>query len=105
MNLLISATSVIAVGLAVGLASIRPGVAQGTAAGQAVEGIPRRREKYESEAAKSVNLSTAQWPVMHAPARSIPQSPHPSRSQPADPAPPEYRPAPVYPWPEPSGMP
>ncbi|KAK3428233.1 hypothetical protein EUGRSUZ_E00991, partial [Eucalyptus grandis] len=38
---LISATSVIAAGLAVGLASIGPGVGQGTAAGQAVEGIAR----------------------------------------------------------------
>ncbi|TXG70050.1 hypothetical protein EZV62_004985 [Acer yangbiense] len=37
MNPLISAASVIAVGLAVGLASIGPGVGQGTAAGQAVE--------------------------------------------------------------------
>ncbi|GAA0183902.1 hypothetical protein LIER_31238 [Lithospermum erythrorhizon] len=38
MNPLISAASVIAAGLAVGLASIGPGVGQGTAAGQAVEG-------------------------------------------------------------------
>jgi len=36
MDPLISATSVIAAGLAVGLASIGPGVGQGTAAGQAV---------------------------------------------------------------------
>lgn len=35
MNPLISAASVIAAGLAVGLASIGPGVGQGTAAGQA----------------------------------------------------------------------
>jgi F0F1-type ATP synthase membrane subunit c/vacuolar-type H+-ATPase subunit K len=39
MNPLVSAASVIAAGLAVGLASIGPGVGQGTAAGQAVEGI------------------------------------------------------------------
>ncbi|GKB36666.1 gypsy type transposase [Tanacetum coccineum] len=44
MNPLISAASVIAVGLAVGLASIRLGVGQGTAAGQAVEGIARQHE-------------------------------------------------------------
>ncbi|KAG0447338.1 hypothetical protein HPP92_028441 [Vanilla planifolia] len=41
-NPLISAASVIAAGLAVGLASIGPGVGQGTAAGQAVEGIARQ---------------------------------------------------------------
>ncbi|KAK8944142.1 hypothetical protein KSP39_PZI007939 [Platanthera zijinensis] len=44
MNPLISAASVIAAGLAVGLASIGPGVGQGTAAGQAVEGIVRQPE-------------------------------------------------------------
>ncbi|KAF1888349.1 hypothetical protein Lal_00015487 [Lupinus albus] len=44
MNPLIFAASVIAVGLAVGLASIGPGVGQGTAAGQAVEGIARQPE-------------------------------------------------------------
>jgi len=44
MNPLISAASVIAAGLAVGLASIGPGVGQGTAAGQAVEGIARQPE-------------------------------------------------------------
>ncbi|XP_042958249.1 uncharacterized protein LOC122293876 [Carya illinoinensis] len=44
MNPLISAASVIADGLAVGLASIGPGVGQGTAAGQAVEGIARQPE-------------------------------------------------------------
>ncbi|KAL2649250.1 hypothetical protein R1flu_017378 [Riccia fluitans] len=37
MNPLISAASVIAAGLAIGLALIRPGIGQGTAAGQAVE--------------------------------------------------------------------
>ncbi|XP_050897958.1 ATP synthase subunit b, chloroplastic-like [Lathyrus oleraceus] len=44
MNPLIAAASVIAAGLAVGLASIGPGVGQGTAAGQAVEGIARQPE-------------------------------------------------------------
>nr|QIQ22808.1 ATP synthase CF0 subunit III [Cistanche salsa] len=45
MNPLISAASVIAAGLAIGLASIGPGVGQGTAAGQeAVEGITRQPE-------------------------------------------------------------
>jgi len=39
MNPLISATSIIAVGLAVELAFIGPGVGQGTATGQGVEGI------------------------------------------------------------------
>jgi F-type H+-transporting ATPase subunit c len=42
MDPLISATSVIVVGLSVGLASIGPSVGQGTAAGQAVEGIARQ---------------------------------------------------------------
>ncbi|KAL8214554.1 hypothetical protein R6Q57_004003 [Mikania cordata] len=42
MNPLISAASVIAAGLAVGLASLGPEVGQGTAAGQAVEGIARQ---------------------------------------------------------------
>nr|QWW92765.1 ATP synthase III subunit [Thuidium sp. 49197] len=44
MNPLISAASVIAAGSAVGLASIGPGIGQGTAAGQAVEGIARQPE-------------------------------------------------------------
>ena len=44
MNPLISAASVIAAGLAVGLASIGPGIGQGTAAGQALEGIARQPE-------------------------------------------------------------
>ncbi|KAL6579160.1 hypothetical protein OROMI_009376 [Orobanche minor] len=44
MNPLISAASVIAAGLAVGLASIGPGIGQGIAAGQAVEGITRQPE-------------------------------------------------------------
>ncbi|GFP96902.1 50S ribosomal protein l14 chloroplastic [Phtheirospermum japonicum] len=41
MNPLISIASVIAAGLVVGLASIGPGIGQGTAAGQAAEGIAR----------------------------------------------------------------
>ncbi|KAK4362820.1 hypothetical protein RND71_018061 [Anisodus tanguticus] len=44
MNPLVSAAYVIAARLAVGLASIRPGVGQGTAASQAVEGITRQPE-------------------------------------------------------------
>lgn len=44
MNPLIATASVIAAGLAVGLASIGPGVGQGTAAEQAVEGIARQPE-------------------------------------------------------------
>ncbi|KAJ4737881.1 hypothetical protein LUZ62_007560 [Rhynchospora pubera] len=44
MNPIISAASVIAAGLAVGLASIGPGIGQGTAAGQALEGIARQPE-------------------------------------------------------------
>lgn len=44
MNPTIAATSVIAAGLAVGLAAIGPGVGQGTAAGYAVEGIARQPE-------------------------------------------------------------
>ncbi len=44
MNPLISAAYVIAAGLAVGLASIGLGIGQGTATGQAVEGIARQPE-------------------------------------------------------------
>jgi F0F1-type ATP synthase membrane subunit c/vacuolar-type H+-ATPase subunit K len=44
MNPLIADASVIAVGLAVGLASIGHGVGQGTVAGQAVKGIARQPE-------------------------------------------------------------
>jgi F0F1-type ATP synthase membrane subunit c/vacuolar-type H+-ATPase subunit K len=44
MNPLISAASVIAAGLAVGLASIGPGIGQCTVVGQAVEGIARQPE-------------------------------------------------------------
>eukprot|EP00952_Eustigmatos_sp_NYUAD-ZCMA_P000003 1-Eustigmatos_ZCMA.PRE.3 len=41
---IVAAASVIAAGLAVGLAAIGPGIGQGTAAGQAVEGIARQPE-------------------------------------------------------------
>jgi F-type H+-transporting ATPase subunit c len=44
MNPIIAAASVIAAGLAVGLAAIGPGMGQGTAAGYAVEGIARQPE-------------------------------------------------------------
>ncbi|KAL6584301.1 hypothetical protein OROMI_003590 [Orobanche minor] len=44
MNPLISAASIITVGLVVGLASIGPRIGQGIAAGQAVEGIARQPE-------------------------------------------------------------
>ena len=44
MNPLVAAASVIAAGLAVGLAAIGPGMGQGTAAGYAVEGIARQPE-------------------------------------------------------------
>ncbi|KNA26059.1 hypothetical protein SOVF_000850, partial [Spinacia oleracea] len=44
MNPLIVVASVIVAGFSVGLASIGPGVVQGTAAGQAVEGIARHPE-------------------------------------------------------------
>ena len=39
MDSIISAASVIAAGLSIGLAAIGPGIGQGNAAGQAVEGI------------------------------------------------------------------
>jgi F-type H+-transporting ATPase subunit c len=44
MDSLVAAASVIAAALAVGIGSIGPGVGQGTAAGQAVEGIARQPE-------------------------------------------------------------
>ena len=44
MNPVISAASVVGAGLAVGLAAIGPGVGQGSAAAQAVEGIARQPE-------------------------------------------------------------
>jgi len=44
MNPIIAVASVIAAGLAVGLATIGPGMGQGTAAGYAVEGIARQPE-------------------------------------------------------------
>nr|YP_010338079.1 AtpH [Erythrolobus coxiae]UNJ17664.1 AtpH [Erythrolobus coxiae] len=44
MNPIVSAASVVGAGLAVGLAAIGPGIGQGTAAAQAVEGISRQPE-------------------------------------------------------------
>ena len=44
MNPIISGASVVGAGLAVGLAAIGPGVGQGSAAAQAVEGIARQPE-------------------------------------------------------------
>lgn len=44
MDSLVAAASVIAAALAVGIGSIGPGLGQGTAAGQAVEGIARQPE-------------------------------------------------------------
>jgi ATP synthase F0 subunit c len=44
MNPLICAASVVGAGLAIGLGAIGPGIGQGTAAGQAVEGIARQPE-------------------------------------------------------------
>ena len=41
---IVSAASVIAAGIAVGLAAIGPGIGQGTAASRAVEGIARQPE-------------------------------------------------------------
>jgi len=41
---IVSAASVIAASIAVGFAGLGPGVGQGTAAGQAVEGIARQPE-------------------------------------------------------------
>jgi F-type H+-transporting ATPase subunit c len=44
MNPIVSSASVIAAGLSIGLAAIGPGIGQGTAAAQAVEGIARQPE-------------------------------------------------------------
>ena len=44
MDSIVSAASVIAAGLSIGLAAIGPGIGQGNAAGQAVEGIARQPE-------------------------------------------------------------
>jgi len=44
MNPIVSGASVIAAGLAIGLAAIGPGIGQGTAAAQAVEGLARQPE-------------------------------------------------------------
>nr|UFK63120.1 ATP synthase CF0 subunit III [Osmunda mildei] len=58
MNPLIPAAPVIAAGSAVGPASIGPGVGQGTAAGQAVEGIARQPEA-EGKIRGTLSLSLA----------------------------------------------
>nr|YP_009497606.1 ATP synthase CF0 subunit III [Astrosyne radiata]AWT40319.1 ATP synthase CF0 subunit III [Astrosyne radiata] len=44
MDSIIAAASVISAGLAIGLGSIGPGIGQGNAAGQAVDGIARQPE-------------------------------------------------------------
>ena len=44
MNPIVSAASVIAAGLSIGLAAIGPGIGQGQAAGATVEGIARQPE-------------------------------------------------------------
>lgn len=44
MDSLIAAASVIAAGIAIGIAAIGPGIGQGTAAGYALEGIARQPE-------------------------------------------------------------
>ena len=44
MNPIIGAAAVVAAGLSVGLAAIGPGIGQGSAAGQALEGIARQPE-------------------------------------------------------------
>ena len=44
MDPIVSAASVVSAGLAIGLAAVGPGIGQGTAAGQAVEGIARQPE-------------------------------------------------------------
>ena len=49
MNPIVSAASVVASGLSVGLAAIGPGIGQGTAAAQAVEGIAHVNLKLKVE--------------------------------------------------------
>jgi F-type H+-transporting ATPase subunit c len=44
MNPIVSAASVVGAGLAIGLAAIGPGIGQGSAAAQAVEGLARQPE-------------------------------------------------------------
>lgn len=44
MDPLVSAASVLAAALAIGLSSLGPGIGQGNASGQAVEGIARQPE-------------------------------------------------------------
>ena len=48
MDSLISAASVVAAGLSIGLAAISPGIGQGTAAASAVEAIARQPESENS---------------------------------------------------------
>jgi len=55
---IVSAASVIAAGIAVGLAAIGPGIGQGNAAGQAVEGIARQPE-VEDKIRGTLHLSLA----------------------------------------------
>jgi F-type H+-transporting ATPase subunit c len=57
MDSIVSAASVIAAGLAIGLAAIGPGIGQGTAAGQAVEGIARQPEAENKIILKIKNLN------------------------------------------------
>jgi len=58
MNYIISAASVIAASLAIGLSTIGPGIGQGQAAGKAVEGIARQPEE-ESKIRNTLLLSLA----------------------------------------------
>nr|YP_009478296.1 atp synthase cf0 c chain [Prototheca cutis]BBD20203.1 atp synthase cf0 c chain [Prototheca cutis] len=44
MDSIIAAASVIAAGIAIGIAAVGPGIGQGTAAGYALEGIARQPE-------------------------------------------------------------
>lgn len=58
MNPIICAASVIGAGLAIRLGAIGPGIGQGTAAGQAVEGIARQPEA-EGQIRRTLLLSLA----------------------------------------------
>lgn len=58
MDPLIAAASVVAAALAVGLGAIGPGIGQGNAAGQAVEGIARQPE-VENKIRSTLLLSLA----------------------------------------------
>ena len=63
MDSLVSAASVVAAGLAVGLAAIGPGIGQGTAAGQAVEGIARQPEAENKIRGTSVSYTHLTLPT------------------------------------------